>query len=324
MTEAALKLLEVQKTKSQFVIEDMKGKSYPVKSLIALMWNRPDLVAKSNNYKVIDDTLWFIRPRISWKGGYQHKTGKFNKHVLAKRINGRVFGNSSEIYAKTRGDVPGRDYVRELDCQDKISKYVPMIPFELFETLKLDINALKIHDQGPEEDFDFGRRNKETGEIIYQHFTGSMLFSIGGHHYMFDVDRNEVALKNFNCWMSKLRKPCKTIAEAYASLKPDEVVIAERFLKREVPRQGEWFFIPVHGKKIPPLTAEKQGNTFVEANLQSKGNRAHIASRKCGEYVSGTVRHGGYEHKDLDLGKEWYKPVPNAAVESFKITGLVD
>lgn len=323
MTEAALKTQE-QPKRAQFQIEDIKGKPYPVKSLIALMCDKPELVGKSNNYKVIGDTLWFIRPRISWKTGRQKQTGQFNKHVLAKKINGRVFGNSSEIYAKTRGDVPGRDYIRELDCQDKISKYVPMIPFELFESLKLDVSALKIHDQGPEEDFDFGRRNKETGEIIYQHFTGSMLFSIGEQYYMFDVDRNEVALKNFNCWMSRLAKPCKTIAEAYDSLKPDEVRIAERFLKRSVPRQGEWFFIPVHGKRIPPLVAEKKGNAFVEAHLQSKGNRAHVATKKCGDYVSGIIKHHGYEHKDLDLGNTWFKPVPNSAVESFRITGMVD
>lgn len=247
--------------------------------------------------------------------------------MVAKKINGRFFGNSSEIFGGNKRR--GRDnFVKQLECQRRISEFIPMIPFELFKTFKLKIEDLKIVDQGPEEDFDFGRKTKE-GKIILQHFTGAMVFSIGEHYYMFDVDRNEVALKNFNCWMSRLPRPVTSLEDAYASLKPQEVYDAERFLGKLCERQGEWFFIPVQGKFKPdPDMLQGQvgwgDSRRAMATLQSKGNRAHYVEKMCKEgYVTGRVTHGGFEHKDIQLDT-WCKPVPNAAVESFRITGMVD
>lgn len=280
-------------------------------------------ISESNPYKVIDDELWFIRKRQ--RHGIRTS---YLRSLVAKKINGRFFGNSSEIFGKKRYRSVGRTWVKQLEVQRRISQFIPMIPFELFKTLKLDVGALKIIDSGPEEDFDFGRKNKE-GKVMLQHFTGAMVFSIGKQFYMFDVDRNEVDLKNFNCWMSRLPRAVTSIEDAYRSLKPKEVEDAERFLGKACERQGEWFFIPVQGNFEPDKTLTKASvgygsNQKAVATLQSKGNRAHYVEEMCKEgFVRGTVTHGGYEHKDIEL-PGWCKAVPNSAVESFRITGMVD
>lgn len=40
--------------------------------------------------------------------------------------------------------------------------------------------------------------------------------------------------------------------------------------------------------------------------------------------VSGKVKHTGREHRDLDLGAEWFEAIPNAAVESWQVSGDID
>ncbi len=281
-------------------------------------------VTSSSVYKIKGDELWFVRPRMRRDAIRQ----SYNRSLVMKRINGIVFGNSAEIFARrNRRDTNSR-WARELNIQRDLSQIIPMIPFNLFKESKLDVMKIQVVEKGPSEDLDFGRTNRE-GEKILQHFTGALLFHLDDNYFLFDLDRNEVPKKQFNAWMSKLPRACTSIADGYASLKPKEVSDAERFLNQECPRQGEWFFIPVQGEFTPDedrATVSRGYGVDREyvVSLQANGNRAHLISSMSKEgYVKGLVTHEGYEHKPIEL-KTWHKPVPNTAVQSFKISGRVD
>lgn len=292
------------------------------------------LKSSANPYKIImrgmSKELWFVRKSQWTKSGW-------NRSLLAKEINGEVFGNSSVIFGGRRAEIQNRRDRRtgnqfgragELNCQRVVNRYLPMIPLVLFKESKLDIEKLVVVEKGPEGHHDFGRTDKNNRPVL-QHFTGALLFNIDDTQFLADLDQNEIKMKKMNFWMSKLPKKCSSIAEAYASLKPKEVAEAEKFMGKECPRQGEWFFIPVSGsfKGDASKQTESQGwgsNRQTVAVLQAKGNRAHYVSEMSLEgYVKGRVTHGGYEHEPINL-KGWHKPIPNTAVESYKISGMVD
>lgn len=263
---------------------------------------------------------------------------------VARVVNGGFVGNSSGLMAMRQALSKNRKRAKinwgggRLKIQEVLQDCMPMVPFRLFTETRLDLNLLSIIDKAPDEMIDVGR--KEKGKPVLTHFTGAMLFKIGvrsrsrgvtgetERFFLFDIDRNDLALKNFNVFLSRLGRPATSIEDAYDSLKPDEVRNAERFLKRPCDRQGEWFFIPVQGdfktKKLPSYSNGLGRPAKVRAELRSKGNRPHFVEELSEEgYVRGKVTHGGFEHKPIEL-ETWHKPVPNTAVESFKISGAVD
>lgn len=225
--------------------------------------------------------------------------------------------------------------------QDVLSEVMPMVPFRMFKEAQLDITQMSIIEKAKDEMIDVGR--KEKGKHVLTHYTGAMVFKIGVNkrsrgvqgkseeYFLFDIDRNDLALKNFNAFLSKLSRPVVSIKDAYDSLKPLEVWTYENEKGVTCPRQGEWFFIPVEGRyrrsvePTPSWRGERRGRKpFQRAILQSKGNRAHYVKFMCEEgFVTGDVTHGGHEHKPIAL-TGWHKPVPNTAIGSFKISGSVD
>ena len=266
---------------------------------------------------------------------------------VALKQNGQFFGNSSSINpmrqlasrkqreAGKRGRLSWTGGAQKI--QDVLSDAMTMVPFRVFKEAQLDITTLRMIDKGQAEMLELGRERK--GKKIQTHFTGAALFTIKVNkrsreiqgktddYFLFDIDRNDLKLKVFNPFLSKLSRPATSIADAYASLKPKEVSDAERFLGKEVPRQGEWFFIPVIGefKQAKVLNRWGRGRPAdAEATLSSKGNRPHFVTKLSEEgYVRGKVTHGGHEHKPIEL-ETWHKAVPNTAVQSFTISGSVD
>lgn len=192
------------------------------------------------------------------------------------------------------------------------------------------------------------------------HFTGASLFELEGKHFLFDVDRRELEHRIFNPFMAEVPGKPKTVAEAYELLKPKAVKDAEK-KRLNVLRQGEWFFIPCAAPKLKDQARLKAkvaklaseidklswGGSDWEKRQKLQAKLAKVRERvpssmelragpnrpndvtlavKVGKdtFVSGKVSHRGREHADLDLGKKWYRPVPNTAVKSFTITGDVD
>lgn len=249
------------------------------------------------------------------------------RFCVAKKVNGAFIGNASSLsWMRQNGKLYNLSGRNER-IQKTLRSVMPMVPFQMLKENRFDINTLKIIDRGPEEKLKLRSRDQDQA-----HFTGAMLFSIDGkkgekQYFLFDIDRGDLEQGVFNPFLSKLAKPCHTIAEAYDSMKPEEVRNAERFLKRPCPRQGEWFFIPVAGNFTPAREKDWYGRQTLlhaEAILQSKGNRPHYAAKLSEEgYVTGKVKHGGHEHPDLLL-EGWHKPVPNSSVQSFTITGGID
>ncbi len=238
--------------------------------------------------------------------------------MMAKKIGDHFVGNASGIMATRQGKQKKLGFTGGgSKIQEIMGEVLPMVPFRMFKETGLDINSMLVVSKNPDEKIDIGQ--KIDGKNVLTHYTGAMVFKIKKarqeSYFLFDIDRNDLKLKHMNAFLSKLARPCTSVQDAYASLKPQEVSEAERFLGHEVTRQGEWFFIPVQGDFA---------FTGQEAVLQSKGNRAHYVKHLSPEgYVKGKVWHGGGEHKDIKLDT-WCKAVPNSAVESFKITGAID
>lgn len=257
--------------------------------------------------------------------GFAVQVRRVVQQVLAQRINGLIIGNSSGLGMQRRKDLNDDSSARPLEAQRFLSLCVPMLPFGVFDQMGLGLDTLEIVDQGKEETFYLKTSETKANPSGARHFTGASLFSIGGKSFLFDIDRGDMELGVFNPFLSRLPHPCKTIGEAYRSLKPGEVAAAELAGKKVI-RQGEWFFLPVDGVAKASNVVRDDLGRAKEGILQSKGNRPHFTSLMTADgLVGGRVRHGGFEHPPMDLPEgKWFKPVPNTAVESWSLEGRVD
>lgn len=279
--------------------------------------------------------------------------------IVAKRVrqpdgSTLYIGNSSVLGLIGRYVSFGRESVNrsETEIQQRLSRLIPVVPFSVFEQAGLDLNAMRILERGPAETVERKREagtDRKTGKPKYKletvHFTGASLFQVGDACFLFDLDRRELAEKVFNPFLVKLPRAVRTIAEAYDSLKPDEVKAAEAS-GAPVPRQGEWFFLPVDKVLSARLDALKGDKDVMrQVTLQAGPNRPNYAQgisldngrpvrgtrvddwqdvrARAESYVTGKVEHSGRDHAPLIL-KGWYRAVPNTATESFTITGDID
>lgn len=261
--------------------------------------------------------------------------------IRLDRANEVVFlGNSSILPYIGRKVSFGnaKDNRSVTDVQTRLSQYIQMVPFSVFNEASLNITKYRCIEKGDEETITrkvmkWDRKlQKDVAHDETVHFTGSCLFEVDGKTFLFDVDRCEVKHKIFNPFLVELKQAAKNIKDAYNSLKPSEVLAAEG-KGFKVLRQGEWFFIPVKGK----YEAETHTNRWSDdkknklentpLTLKAGDNRPNVASlhAKDGKntYVSGKVTHSGREHAPLIL-KGWYRAVPNTSVQSFTLTGDID
>ena len=121
----------------------------------------------------------------------------------------------------------------------------------------------------------------------------------------------------------------KTIGEAYAALKPKEIIHAES-AGMEIKRQGEWFFYHLDDKlKESDATFQKHAPL---PSADSSSN-LHICTRllkiKKLYFVKGTVRHksqngGRGDHRMLKLGAGIWRAVCNTAKGNWSAGGRVD
>ena len=278
-----------------------------------------------------------------------------------------LLGNSSILPLVGRTVAYGNETLNRSETaiqREMASQGFTMIPFSVFVEAKLDLNKYKLIDRGNECEVVVSV--EKPGNLINnyerikvdetRHFTGASLFEVDGQVYLFDIDQNEIKHKIFNPFLATVNGKPKTIAEAYAMLKPKEVVQAEK-KGLKVLRQGEWFFIKTKAPKVRKLSDkeklvilgvqrfnnvadiigikkdEKKANKLLEGipkqgNIQAGTSRPNTVQRllKQGKttYASGLVKHTGREHKDLNLGKDWYKVVPNTSIKNFTITGDID
>lgn len=230
----------------------------------------------------------------------------------------------------------------------KAAKY--SIPLNVLESANLKLNETRVLEQGPESDHriygvnKWGQRNSSLDQD--RHFTGALLLENSGRKFLMDIDREEIKHGIFNAFFVEVERKVKTIAEAYESMKPQEVRDAEsKGLKVE--RQGEWFFIQTD----ETVTVRKEDvNTWFDKDVDKQVHRFDVSHGKgrpnrlyrpvgfgdLDKLVCGTVTHTGREHRDLDLGShaagkngeftvfKLWKLVPNATISNFTITGDID
>lgn len=250
-----------------------------------------------------------------------------------------LIGNSSVLPLVGRSVSFGRESLNSgvSEVQTRLSRYIPMIPFSVFTEAGLNLNKLSILERGPEMtvtrvEEKYNSKTRENDKIDVQvHFTGASLFQVETKTFLFDIDQREIKHKIFNAFLVELTSPVKTISEAYQSLKPQEVIDAEK-AGLEVKRQGEWFFIPVKGDFDAVMHTPNWGNdkgktVAMPLDLRAGNNRPNKVTQhaKVGKeiFVSGRCEHSGREHATLML-KGWFKAVPNTSVQSFTLTGDVD
>lgn len=259
-------------------------------------------------------------------------------NVIARRIGRHYLGNSSVLGLIGRRVAFGNEKLnrQETEVQRRLSSLVPMIPFNVFHEAKLDLADYRLIARGPEESITRTVSNgwTKSGEPKFKdetvHFTGASLFKIQDKYFLFDIDRREVEHKVFNAFLVELPHAASSIADAYESLKPDEV---KRALAKglDVKRQGEWFFIPVKGDDTPDCRTDADRERWEPEQLyrplilQAGPNRPNTAEMgiEAKAWVKGKIEHSGREHATLFL-KTWHKAVPNTATRSFTITGDVD
>lgn len=270
-----------------------------------------------------------------------------NKIVVAFRdAEGQVFLNSQVIQiSHFEEKFLGKQSLVQKKIRE-IAKY--SIPFNVLESAKLKLSETKVIEQGNEYDVVIKSRYREDET---RHFTGALLLENSGRKFLMDLDQVEVKNHLFNVFFVEVNGSVNSIAEAYESMKPQEVKDAEKS-GIKVLRQGEWFFIEtdktietehvvnynwdediVNGRPHIKKQAVSHGkgrpnNLFMPFNFP---NQKELEGLVCG-----TVSHQGREHGDLDLGSEvlnqdtglakyrLWKLIGNTTIGNFTINGDVD
>jgi len=177
------------------------------------------------------------------------------------------------------------------------------VPFRIFAEAGLEIGKAKIVEKAPPEILKIEVRGYSAGRWTSKdeprHFAGACLLKINGSYFLFDIDREDIRYKVFNAFIVKLAQPVQSISEAYISLKPDEVLEAEKE-DRRVKRQGEWFFIK-RFNKLPEL--HRPCEALLAIADSPPDARTMGASRIFPHYTPGLPY--GFEFSNKDLAQSY-------------------
>jgi hypothetical protein len=269
-----------------------------------------------------------------------------NTVVAFRDAAGQVFMNSQVLgLSNFEREFMGSQSLIQSEVR-KVAKY--NIPFNVLAAAGLKLSETRVIETGPEETFSIITQ-RYGAPLEERHFTGALLLENDGRKFFMDVDREEIKHKLFNVFFVEVDSKVKSISEAYESMKPQEVRDAERS-GTEVQRQGEWFFIKtdktlkVLSENVIEWDRSREKNQVVLKHLVSHGKgRPNSLYKPVGfgdldQYVCGTVRHSGREHRDLDLGQDevtssgngdyttftLWRLIPNTTVANFTIEGDVD
>lgn len=118
--------------------------------------------------------------------------------------------------------------------------------------------------------FSIERRNIEILDTQDEH--DATLFRSGDRYFVNASDDRQR-------YVAELIRPCTTLKEAYESMKPRSVIVAE-MLHLEVKRQGELFFIPVNTRYVKVFGKPKI--TDLRKRTKSECVHVYFQCRKCG------------------------------------------
>jgi len=215
------------------------------------------------------------------------------------------------------------------------------IPQSVLDTAEIPVRELKIIALQEAKTRIRKVKDPATGEIkeVQEHLLGASLVRFLRSLYLSSTDKG--AHWGFGYFLTELPIKVKNVAQAFAVLKPETVKRAERN-KKDVKRQGEWFFIPF-GNTRKLMKFLRKEMLFFEPSLRTRmekqkllplvsanGRDPHHRVRDCVEalyrrlFVRGTVRHTQNEHRMINLGEVWHQAVPNCQIRSWSGMGRVD
>ena len=139
--------------------------------------------------------------------------------------------------------------------------------------------------------------------------------TVGDRYLLSGVDRVTSTVRNPQRFLCELYRPCTSVADAYNSLVPFAIRIAQ-VNEIEVQRQGDWYFIATEHHFRRRSRYSQHLSTTSRHYARYSDSVADVM------YVSGTVRHP--EHRMLRLGNRWWRPVKNTAIASWSGGGGAD
>lgn len=148
--------------------------------------------------------------------------------------------------------------LEKLASKKSTKQKISFLPLNVLSAANLKLEKTKVIDRGEPLVGTFYQKEYKKGPRKKRHFTGALLIENNSQQFLFDLDQREVEHGIFNPFLAKLPTKCKTIDEAYKSLKPKEVIEAQA-AGLEVKRQGEFFFINTNKKLSVKTTKEKLG-----------------------------------------------------------------
>jgi hypothetical protein len=247
---------------------------------------------------------------------------------------------NGDVYSSTTSSHQGstRYYAEHLSKK----KFVE-IPMSVLEAAEVPVRELKIIASQKAKIRTRKVKDPKTGEdkLVEEHLLGASLVRFLETFYLSSTDRG--AHWGFGYFLTQLPIAVKTVPQAFKALKPEVVSRAERN-KKDVKRQGEWFFIPF-GNTRKLMKFLNKDRLFYQPSLgalmekqrllplvSANGRDPHHRVRDCVEgighelFVRGTVRHTGYppEHKMINLREVWHRAIPNCQVRSWSARGRVD
>lgn len=129
-------------------------------------------------------------------------------------------------------------------------------------------------------------------------------------YFLGGFDRNERRLSYFFCELAPGVHPT-TVAEAYETLKPPSVLVAEAQRVRRIKRQGDMFLIPT--KRPIDKISRVDHNAYVHGSNHMASER--LITQNGLVYVRGNLVHRPSgrrpDHKPLHLGGHWHLCVKN-------------
>lgn len=251
--------------------------------------------------------------------------------VAFRDNNGNVFMNSQVLrISQFESSFMGQQSMIQKQVRE-VAKY--SIPFNVLASANLKLNETRVIEQGPESTHMI-KQGGYYGREEERHFTGALLLENNGRKFLMDIDREEIKHKLFNAFFVEVDSKVTSIAEAYESMKPREVLDAEK-QGLKVLRQGEWFFIETD-KELKVLSDQvvdwdrekKLTKVVLRHNVSHGKGRPNSLYKPVGfgaldQYVCGTVSHSGREHRDLDLGQKEVTSSGNGDYTTFKLWRLV-
>jgi hypothetical protein len=166
---------------------------------------------------------------------------------------------------------------------------------------------------------------------LWRHRLGAVLFKHGKKKYLSSFDEQETGRQAyFLCELPKTK--LMKVEEVYELLKPTAVQIAEQ-THSLVRRQGDFFFIQAESKEQPMSKTIRKDDKFHIERDQRIGESSHVASfallhGKKLIAVKGVITHApkgrSKTHKRLCLGKTWFYPAKNTAIQGWTAAGNVD